>query len=114
MSYRRFAARRGKQDANSSAIIAALKRCGASVVDLHAVGGGVPDILVGFRIGPLIGGTHESMLLMEIKTAKARPTQNAATWQKQLAFARDWRGTPVVTVRNEAEALAAIGIRLNE
>ncbi len=119
MSYRRFAARRGRQDANASAIITALKRCGASVVDLHAVGGGCPDILVGFRSAPIAminGGQwidNGNMVLMEIKIS-AKPSSNPSVRARQEAFARDWRGTPVVTVHSEAEALAAIGIRLNE
>ncbi len=103
MSYRRFAAARGKLDANSSAIVAALKRCGASVIDMHAVGGGVPDIVCGY---------HGRNVLMEIK---ARPkATNAGVRERQEAFAREWRGDPVVTVHSQAEALAAIGIRFNE
>lgn len=94
---RRFAARHGKQDANAPAIALALRKCGASVLDLHAVGGGCPDLLVGF---------HGSSWLMEVKTA------TGSVRDSQQAFARDWRGSPVVVVRTVAEALAAIGIRV--
>ncbi len=99
MSYRRFAASRGRQDANASAIIKALKACGASVVDLHAVGAGVPDVLVGYQ---------GQSVLMEIK-AREKAT-NAGVRERQEAFLRDWRGGRVVTVRSEIEALAAIGV----
>jgi hypothetical protein len=92
---RRFAARHGAQDANAPAIALALRRCGASVLDLHAVGGGCPDLLVGYR---------GASWLMEVKTA------TGAVRPSQAAFARDWRGAPVVVVRSAAEALAAIGI----
>ena len=102
MSFRRFAAARGRQDANASAIIAALKRCGATIIDMHTVGGGVPDIVCGY---------HGRNVLMEIK---ARPkATNAGVRDRQETFARDWKGEPVVTVRSEAEALQAIGIRLD-
>lgn len=102
MGYRRFAAARGKQDANAPAIIAALKRCGATMIDMHALGGGVPDIAVGYQ-----GRT----VLMEIK---ARPkATNAGVRDRQETFARDWRGDPVVTVRSELEALAVLGIRID-
>ena len=103
MSYRRFAARLGRQDANASAIVKALKACGVSVVDLHAVGGGCPDVLAGHQ-----GRT----VLMEIK-ASAKATHDATVRARQAAFVRDWRGGPIVTVRSEAEALAAMGIVLN-
>jgi Holliday junction resolvase len=102
MSYRRFAASRGRQDANASAIIKALKACGVSVVDLHAVGAGVPDVLCGYQ---------GRSVLMEIK-AREKAT-NASVRERQETFAREWKGSPVVTVRSEADALLAIGITLN-
>ncbi len=103
MSYRRFAARRGRQDANASAITKALKQCGVSVIDLHAVGGGVPDILAGYQ---------GRSVLLEIKVS-AKATHDAGVKERQETFARDWRGAPVVTVRSEADALLAMGITLN-
>jgi Holliday junction resolvase len=98
VSPRRFAARRGPADANQAGIITALRRCGASVVDLHAVGAGCPDLLVGF---------HGATWLLEVKTAKGLVRES------QAAFARDWRGAPVIVVRTVAEALAAIGIQID-
>lgn len=44
----RSPARKGKPDANQSAIIEAYEILGCSVVDLHAVGFGTPDLLVSF------------------------------------------------------------------
>lgn len=101
---RRFAARQGRKDANHATIAAALRRCGASVVDLHAVGGGVPDLLVGFR--------GNITLLMEVKVGD-KATHDSRVRERQAAFAESWRGWPVVTVRNEAEALTAIGVRID-
>lgn len=104
MSFRRFAARRGKQDANAPAIIAALKSVGAIVVNLHAVGGGCPDLLVGF---------HGLSVLMEIKI-DAKPSQNPGVRARQAAFADTWRGGPCVRVHSVAQALEALGLQLNE
>jgi hypothetical protein len=98
MSPRRFAARRGKVDANQPAIIKSLRRCGASVVDLHAIGGGVSDLLVGFR-----GENY----LLEVKTG------TGAVRDSQDDFMADWRGRPPVVVRSEAEAMTAIGVRID-
>ena len=98
----RYAARRGRQDANASAIIKALKRCGATIIDMHSVGGGVPDIVCGYQ---------GRSVLMEIK---ARPqATNAAVRERQETFAREWKGSPVITVRSELEALQAIGVRID-
>jgi hypothetical protein len=43
---RKYAA---KVDANQAAVVAALRKIGASVQPLHGVGAGVPDLLVGFQ-----------------------------------------------------------------
>ena len=98
MSPRRFAARRGPADANQPEIVRALKACGASVVDLHAMGGGCPDLLVGYR-----GKDYK----MEVKTAKGELRDS------QEDFARDWKGSPVIVVRSTVEALTAIGVRID-
>ncbi len=102
MSYRgrgaRFAKVRRKPDANQGVIEKALKRCGATVLDLSSVGGDCPDLLVGFR--------GEDRLL-EVKT------DDGALSDGQADFARDWKGRAVAIVRSEAEALVAIGVRLD-
>lgn len=41
--------RAARTDANQTAIVEALRKCGASVQSLAAVGKGVPDLLVGLR-----------------------------------------------------------------
>ena len=95
---RRFAARRGKLDATQPDIVKALKRVGASVQDLHAVGGGCPDLIVGYR------GVN---YLLECKT------DTGAMKESQDTFIAGWQGAPVRVVRSPAEALTAIGIRLD-
>ncbi len=95
LSPRRFAARKGAADANQSAIVRALRQCGASVVDLHAVGGGVSDLLVGHR------GVNY-LLEVKVETGMLR--------ESQTRFIAEWRGLGPKVVRTPAEALQAIGI----
>lgn len=65
-------------DANQKAIVQALKAMGASVTDLHSVGRGCPDLLVGYRGG---------IILLEVKSSeKARFTKAEEEWS------RTWRG----------------------
>lgn len=70
----------------------ALEALGASVSDLSAVGGGVPDLLVGFR-----GRTF----LIEVKTAEGTLTPDQVVWHGA------WRGHKAI-VRTVAEAVAAL------
>lgn len=85
----RFAA---SKDANHGEIVKALIRVGASVEDLSAVGGGVPDLLVGFR-----GRCY----LLEIKTERGRLNKIQSDWH------RLWNGH-VAVVRSVDEALAVL------
>ena len=85
-----------RTDANQSAIIAVLREVGATVVDLSAVGKGVPDLLVGHR-----GVTY----LLEVKNVKGK---NKTTPDQDVFYAW-WRGAPVTIVRTADEALQAIG-----
>lgn len=68
------------------------------MLDLHAVGGGCPDVLVGHR---------SASYLIEIKTEKGLVRESQET------FAREWRGAPVLIVRSVADALRVIGVRLD-
>lgn len=90
---------RAHRDANHPAIVDALTRCGATVVDLAAVGGGCPDILVG------VGGRN---YLLEIKDGARAPSRRKLR-PAQVIFALLWRGHTTVVV-NVPEALAAVGI----
>lgn len=83
-----------KTDANHVEISQALRNAMCSVVDLSAVAGGCPDLLVGR------GGVN---YLLEIKDGK-----NDLNDKQELWFSR-WRGRAVV-VRNVDEALKAVGL----
>jgi len=79
-------------DANQAEIVAGLEQCYCSVVLLHRVGGGIPDILV---------GRNKCNWLMEVKTPKGK--LNAL----QREFHSSWRGQ-ISVVRNLDEALSVI------
>jgi hypothetical protein len=75
------------KDANHDTIVLRYQALYCSVVDLHTLGLGCPDILVG------CAGRSE---LVEIKDEDEEGTLNAS----QQRFVRDWRGNKVIIVRN--------------
>lgn len=93
----RFARR---ADRNQKEIAAALRATGASVVSLHTVGGGCPDLLVGRG-----GVTY----LLEVK-APGRVTheRKVGTRAKQQEFRDAWRGGPVHVVTTTSEAFDVV------
>lgn len=90
--------RRAKRDGNHPEIVRALRAAGRSVLELHTVGGGCPDLLVGF------GRVH--MVLLEVKNPEGRDKVE----ESQRTFLASWRGRPPVVVRTVAEALEATGV----
>jgi len=60
-----------RTDSNQAEIVAALRHVGASVQDLHEVGKGCPDILVGYR-----GRNY----LIEIKAPGGRLNKREREW----------------------------------
>lgn len=92
--------RAAKIDRNQPEIVTALRRIGADVFSLAAVGCGIPDLLVGFR-----GATF----LLEIKDGSKPPSARQLT-DDQVEWHAAWRGGRCVVVSNITEALAAIGV----
>jgi len=87
-----------RTDANQAEIVAALRKAGCTVCDLHEVGRGCPDILVLFR---------GRLTLLEIKTEKGRLTP------AEVKFINEWREDargPIYVVRDVSAAFRAIGI----
>lgn len=82
----------GRTDANQSEIVAALRKCGASVQILSSVGRGVPDLIVGWR------GVN---YLMEVKDGTQPPSRRSLTPDEQAWHVR-WSGQ--VAVVDSAEA----------
>ena len=90
--------RRAKRDGNHGEIVTALKAIGASVVDLAAVGGGVPDLLVGYRT---------RNWLLEVKLPgrigkRPRGQAQIATEEKQSKFRAAWQGQHAVVSSPQA------------
>ena len=83
--------RRAKVDANQAEIVATLRAAGATVQSLATVGGGCPDLLVGWR------GTN---FLLEVKSVG---DLNA----EQERWHQSWRGIANV-VWSPADALGVI------
>lgn len=92
--------RAAKVDRNQPEIVAALRRVGADVFSLAAVGNGIPDLLVGFR---------DQTVLMEVKDGTKPPSARQLT-DDQIEWHAAWRGGRCVVVANVPEALAAIGV----
>jgi lambda repressor-like predicted transcriptional regulator len=89
--------RAAKVDANQAKIVAALRKAGASVQILSAVGQGCPDILTGFQ------GRN---ILMEIKDGEKTQSAQKLT-PDQVIWHRDWQGQ-VIIVRSVDESLNAL------
>lgn len=84
-----------KRDRNHREIVRALEQTMTSVVELHQLGDGVPDLLIGNKI---VGN-----VLLEVKAGDDGELTIA-----QREFHAAWRG-PIKVVRNVNEALAAAG-----
>jgi len=93
-----------KRDQNQAAIVAALFAAGCSVQDLHAVGGGCPDLLVG-RWTP----EGKRCYALEVKGRKNKAGAPMMLTPDQVAWHATWRGQ-VAIVTTPEEALAAVGI----
>lgn len=70
--------KQGRIDANQREIVCALRKMGATVVILSALGCGVPDLLVGFR---------NKNFLFEVKDGKKPPSARALTPDEKVFFA---------------------------
>jgi len=80
---------KARVDANQPGIVEALKDAGATIVHLHQLGEGIPDILVGFQ---------GKCYLVEIKSGNGKLTED------QEKFMGWWRGY-ATTLRSVREAL---------
>lgn len=83
----------GKVDLNQTAIVNCLRDVGASVEITSDLGGGFPDLVVGYA-----GKTF----LMEVKTETGKLTKH------QIKFNSEWKGSSVYVVRSEFEAVKII------
>jgi hypothetical protein len=88
---------RARVDANQPQVVAAFRRMGATVLHLHALGKGAPDILVGHR------GKNA---LVEIKDG-AKPPSSQKLTKDEVIFHAEWRGQ-VAIINSVDEAIAFI------
>ena len=89
--------RAARSDANHGAIVQALLELGCTVQSLAAVGGGVPDLLIGWR---------GMCLLFEVKDGGKPPSERKLT-PDQVRWHRDWRGQ-VAVVETVDDAIQAV------
>lgn len=91
--------RAAKIDRNQPEIVKVLRQVGASVQQIHAIGKGCPDILVGFR------GVN---YVFEIKDGALIPSAKKLTPDETEWF-QSWRGNAQV-VETVADVLRVLGI----
>jgi hypothetical protein len=89
---------RQQLDQNHKAIVAALTYSGALVADLSNAGGGIPDLLCGYR------GT---LFCVEVKSPKGSLSA------KQKEFFAQWSEYPAVVMRTVDEAMDMMEILRN-
>ena len=76
----------GKRDANHAEIAATFRNCGWSVADTADLGGGFPDLVVGYQT---------VNYLIEVKDGSRPPSQRKLT-AAETEFMRGWSGQYVV------------------
>jgi hypothetical protein len=77
----------GRVDSNQNEIVKALEQIGCTVQSLTIVGGGCPDLLVGY---------HGDNLLLELKGPDGRVRQSQRDWQER------WRGNVAMVASVDA------------
>ena len=73
---------KSRTDTNQAEIVSALRKKGCSVVCLHTVGKGCPDILAGY---------NGQNFLIEVKDGNKPPSKQKLT-PDEAAFFAGWRG----------------------
>ena len=92
--------RAAKVDANQTAIVEALRKAGATVQSLAAIGDGCPDLLVGIN-----GWT----LLMEVKDGEKVPSARKLTSDQVIWHSR-WMGGTLCIVESVDSALRFLNV----
>lgn len=92
--------RAARTDDNHSAIVGVLRAYGIRVLSLAGVGQGCPDLLV-------YNPRTTELLLLECKDGNKPPSKRKLTPMQEI-FREQW---PVAVVKDENEALEAVGIR---
>lgn len=91
--------RAAASDANQPEVVAALRAAGCSVVSLHRVGQGCPDLLA---------GKDGKNVLIEVKDGSKPPSKRLLT-EDQVEFHASWRGQ-IAIVKSAEDALRLFGV----
>lgn len=92
--------RAAKIDANQPEIVSALRKAGATVQSLAAIGAGCPDILIGYA---------NKTALVEIKDGSKVPSAQKLR-PLQEDWHANWRGGTLATVNSVESALRVLTI----
>ena len=84
-------------DGNHAEVVEALRSIGASVLDIHDLGHGAPDLLVGFRA---------ENFLLEVKDGSKPPSHRKLT-KDERDFFDAWRG-PIYVVLSPEDAVSVV------
>lgn len=82
---------RPRVDRNHAEVVDALRKIGATVQSLAALGGGVPDLLV---------SRHGRTVVFEVKDGKLPPSRRALT-HDELEWLAEWQGEKHVVLSAE-------------
>ncbi len=74
--------RAARVDANQKELVAAFRKLGCSVLHLHKVGDGCPDLAIGL---------HKKTVLVELKDGSKPPSARSLT-KLEEKFHADWKG----------------------
>jgi Holliday junction resolvase len=95
-------------DTNHTEIVEALRKEGATIHSLAGVANGCPDLLCGLGY---------RTYLVEVKNGSASPSKQRLT-PDQERFVKDWKGHPVVILRDTQSARAwarrMVGVALDD
>jgi hypothetical protein len=94
--------RAARVDENQQEIVQALRKVGASVISLAAVGDDFPDIIAGIR---------NLNFLLEIKDGNKPPSRRKLR-PGQRVFHATWQGQ-IAVVTSVDEALEIVGLKIN-
>lgn len=86
-----------RTDHNQTEIVAALRRCGCKVQDLHVVGDGCPDLLVSW---------HGLLFALEIKDGSKIPSAQKLS-PAEVKWHEDWKDERVY-ILNDVEKIPAL------
>jgi hypothetical protein len=91
-------------DNNHKEIVDALRQAGASIIDTAKLGGGLPDLIVGY------GGKTFLVEIKNLKTQYGRAGLN----KNQRKWLEEWTGGPFAMVSDIESALRAIGVAIKK